>query len=161
VKGTETTRSAKNMERRTWPGEIPLTSLYTAGTGGQIFFRALKTQGKLIGTRCHPCEQIYLPARSFCERCFAELKEQVEVKRTGRLVSYTVCYVDHDGARLRGPVALALVQLEGATTVMLHRLLDVSGPTEVKIGSRVETIIKAKAKRVGSILDIEGFRLLP
>jgi uncharacterized protein len=153
-------RSLKNVEQRAWPGEIPLTSLYTAGTGGQIFFRALKTQGKLIGTRCVPCEQIYLPARSFCERCFAELKEQMEVKRTGRLVSYTVCYVDHDGARLRRPVGLALVQLEGATTVMLHRLLDVSGPTEVKIGCRVETIIKAKAKRVGSILDIEGFRVL-
>ena len=153
-------RSLKNVEQRAWPGEIPLTSLYTAGTGGQIFFRALKTQGKLIATRCVPCEQIYLPARSFCERCFAELKEQVEVKRTGRLVSYTVCYVDHDGARLRGPVALGLVQLDGATTFFLHYLLVINDPREVKIGCRVETIIKAKAKRVGSILDIEGFRVL-
>jgi uncharacterized protein len=149
-----------NTVRRAWPGEIPLTSLYTAGTGGQIFFRALKTQGKLIGTRCHPCEQIYLPARSFCERCFAELKEQVEVKRTGRLVSYTVCYVDHDGARLRHPVALGLVQLDGATTFFLHYLLGVNDPREVQIGCRVETIIKTKAKRVGSILDIEGFRVV-
>ncbi len=67
-----------NTEPRAWPGEIPLTSLYTVGTGGQIFFHALKTQGKLIATRCQPCEQVYLPSRSFCERCFAELKEQVE-----------------------------------------------------------------------------------
>ena len=148
------------MALRAWPGEIPLTSLYTAGTGGQIFFQALKAQGKLVGTRCRSCEQIYVPARSFCERCFAELNEQVEVKRTGRLVSYTICYVDHDGARLRLPVALALVQLEGATTVMLHRLLDASESTEVKIGCRVEVVIKPKAKRVGSILDIEGFRVI-
>jgi uncharacterized protein len=153
-------RSLKNVEQRAWPGEIPLTSLYTAGTGGQIFFHALKTQGKLIATRCVPCAQIYLPARSFCERCFAELKEQVEVKRTGRLVSYTVCYVDRDGARLRRPVALGLVQLDGATTFFLHYLLGVNDPREVKIGSRVETVIKAKAKRVGSILDIEGFRVV-
>ena len=148
------------MALRAWPGEIPLTSLYTAGTGGQIFFQALKAQGKLVGTRCRSCEQVYVPARSFCERCFAELNEQVEVKRTGRLVSYTICYADHDGARLRSPVALALVQLEGATTVMLHRLLDTSEPAEVKIGCRVEAVIKPKAKRVGSILDIEGFRVL-
>lgn len=150
----------KNRQPRAWSGEIPLTSLYTAGTGGQIFLRALKTQGRLIGTRCSPCEQVYLPARSFCERCFAELVEQVEVKRTGKLVSYTLCHVDHDGARLRRPLALALVQLEGATTLLLHRLLGVSEPQQVKIGSRVETVIKPKAKRIGSILDIEGFRVL-
>ena len=150
----------KNMEPRVWSGEIPLTSLYTAGTGGQIFLSALKTRGKLIGTRCSPCEQVYLPARLFCERCFAELVEQVEVKRTGKLVSYTLCHVDHDGARLRRPVALALVQLEGATTLLLHRLLGVSDPGRVKIGSRVETVIKPKTKRIGSILDIEGFRIL-
>jgi uncharacterized OB-fold protein len=154
------TRLATNIEQRAWPGKIPLTSLYTAGTGGQIFFHALKTQGKLIATRCRPCEQVYLPARSFCERCFAELTEQVEVKRTGRLVSYTISYVDHDGARLRRPLALGLVQLEGATTLMLHYLLSVDDPTEVKIGCKVETVIKPKAKRIGSILDIEGFRVV-
>jgi uncharacterized protein len=153
-------QSPKNLGPRTWPGEIPLTSLYTAGTGGQIFFYALKTQGKLIGTRCRLCEQVYLPARSFCERCFAELKEPVEVKRTGRLVSYTLCYVDLDGARLRRPVGLGLVHLEGATTLLLHYLLEVNDLTEVKIGCRVETVIKPKAKRIGSILDIEGFRVV-
>jgi uncharacterized OB-fold protein len=153
-------QSAKNMERRVWQGEIPLTSLYTAGTGGQIFFHALKAQGKLIGTRCSPCAQVYVPARSFCERCFAELTEQVEVKRTGRLVSYTICNVDRDGARLQRPESLALVQLEGATTMMLHRLLGANGPGEVKIGCKVEALIKPKAKRIGSILDIEGFRVV-
>lgn len=149
-----------SIEQRGWPGNIPLTSLYTAGTGGQIFFRALKTQGKLIGTRCRPCQQVYLPARSFCERCFAELSEQVEVKRTGRLVSYTICYVDRDGARLHRPEALALVQMEGATTYFLHRLLNVSDPEKIRIGCDVEAVIKPKAKRIGSILDIEGFRVV-
>ena len=150
----------KNMGRRTWPGEIPLASVYTSGIGGQIFFRALKTQGKLIGTRCGPCQQVYLPARSFCERCFAELGEQVEVKRTGRLVSYTICNVDHDGEPLQPPQTLALVRLEGATTIIVHRLLNVTDPSQVRIGSDVEAVIKPKAKRIGSMLDIEGFRVL-
>jgi uncharacterized OB-fold protein len=160
VKGTKMTQLPKNMERRTWRGEIPLASVYTSGIGGQVFFCALKTQGKLIGTRCGPCRQVYVPARAFCERCFAELTEQVEVKRTGRLVSYTICNVDHDGARLQHPQTLALVQLEGATTVIVHRLLNVADPWQLKIGSRVEAVIKPKSKRIGSILDIEGFRVL-
>jgi uncharacterized OB-fold protein len=160
VKRAKITQLPTNTEQLRWPGKIPLTSLYTAGTAGQTFFHALKTRGKLIATRCSPCEQVYLPARSFCERCFAELTEQVEIKRSGRLVSYTISYVDHDGARLRRPIALGLVQLEGATTLILHYLLSVNDPTEVKIGCRVETVIKPKAKRIGSILDIEGFRVV-
>src|SRR5262245_36433267 len=142
----ESTQLPTQNEQGSWPGKMPLTSLYTVGTGGQIFFHALKTQGKLIGTRCNPCGQVYLPARSFCERCFAELTEQVQVKRTGRLVSYTISYVDHDGARLRRPTALGLVQLEGATTLILHYLLSVDDPTEVR----------SEERRVGKECRVRG-----
>jgi uncharacterized OB-fold protein len=55
---------------------------------------------------------------------------------------------------------LALVQLDGATTVLLHYLLDVTGPDRISIGRRVQVIIKPKRERTGSILDIEGFRPL-
>jgi uncharacterized OB-fold protein len=150
--------SARKDDHTAWPGAIPLTSLYTAGVGGQIFFDALKQHGKLIGTRCRPCKQVYLPARCFCERCLGALTEQVEVKPTGRLVSYTFCQVDRDRRRLRRPRALALAQLDGATTVLLHYLLDVTGPDQISIGRRVQVIIKPKRRRNGSILDIEGFR---
>lgn len=146
-------------ETHTWRGEIPLESLYTAGVGGQIFFKALKERGELVGTRCGPCGHVYLPARQFCERCFAELTEQVKVKPEGTLTSFTFCFVDHDSNLLARPLALGLVQLEGASTVLLHRLLGVSDPSQVKIGSRVNVVMKPKTKRIGSILDIEGFRL--
>ncbi|HEX7231522.1 MAG TPA: Zn-ribbon domain-containing OB-fold protein [Candidatus Binatia bacterium] len=151
---------AQNEEHRAWPGAIPITSAYTAGVAGQIFFDALKQSGKLIATRCRPCKQVYLPARLFCERCFGALTEQVEIKSTGRLTSYTLCHVDRDRRPLRRPQALALVQLDGASTVMLHYLLDVSRPEQVAMGARVEVIIKPKGRRIGSILDIEGFRLV-
>jgi uncharacterized OB-fold protein len=143
-----------------WPGAIPLSSLYTAGGAGQIFFAALKERGKLIATRCRPCRQVYLPARWFCERCFAALNEQVEIEPFGRLLSYTICHVDCDRRPLRRPRALALVQLDGATTVLLHHLLGVTAPEQAAIGSRVELVVKPKARRRGSILDIEGFRLV-
>jgi uncharacterized protein len=154
------TKLSGESETSVWRGKIPLQSNYTAGRGGQIFFTALKQRGKLIGTRCPQCDQVYFPARSFCERCFSELSEHVEVQRAGRLVSYTLCYVDHDRARLQKPVVLALVQLEGATTVFLHRLLGVEDPVQIEIGSQLEIVVKPKSKRVGSVLDIEGFRIV-
>ena len=58
------TRSAPSKDPIAWPGTIPLTSLYTAGSGGQIFFEALKRRAQLIATRCRPCKQVYLPADS-------------------------------------------------------------------------------------------------
>ena len=150
----------RKREISKWRGEIPIESLYSAGTGGQIFFKALKEKGEIVGTRCNPCSQVYVPARRFCERCFAELTEQVKVKPEGIIKSFSYAYVDHNGRRLKQPVASALVQLEGATTVMLHRLLDVTDMSRVVIGSRVKAVIKAKSERTGSILDIEGFRVI-
>lgn len=142
-----------------WAGSIPLESFYTVGLGGQIFFEALKERGELVGTRCKACKQVYVPARAFCERCFAELSEQVKVKAEGTLASFTFSFFDRDGARMAEPQALGLVKLEGATTVLLHRLLKVTDPARVRIGARVKAVIKPKAERVGSILDIEGFVL--
>lgn len=152
-------KTPKNIDTRLWPGEIPLQSLYTAGVGGQIFFRALKERGELVGTRCESCKEVYVPARVFCERCFAELTEAVTVQPEGTLASVTFSYLDRNAQRLEKPQVLALVQLEGASTLFLHRLLDVHEPSQVKLGVRVRAVIKPKAKRTGSIMDIEGFRL--
>ena len=114
----------------------------------------------MMGTRCGFCHQVYVPTRRFCERCFGELSDIVKVEPAGTLRSFSVCHLDHENRRLKQPAAFALVQLDGATTVLLHRLLDVKDPSRVAIGSRVTTVIKPKAKRTGSILDIEGFRLI-
>jgi uncharacterized protein len=151
-------RSSPTSDSSAWPGTIPLRSFYTAGIAGQIFFDALKRRGRLIANRCRPCKQVYLPTRSYCERCFTALTERVEVEPTGRLVSFTICHIDRDRRPLRRPRALALVQIDGTTTTLLHYLLGVTKPEQVRIGSRVEVVIKPKHQRRGSILDIEGFR---
>jgi uncharacterized OB-fold protein len=151
--------SQKNKIEK-WRGAIPIESLYTAGTGGQMFFKALKENGELLGTRCGHCSQVYVPARQFCERCFAALTEEVKVRPEGVIKSFSYTYLDNDGGRLKQPVAALLVQLDGATTVMLHRLLDAKELSRVAIGGRVKAVIKAKSQRTGSILDIAGFRLL-
>ena len=143
-----------------WHTEIPVQSLYTAGVAGQIFFLALKQRGELVATRCLRCEQVYFPARLFCERCFAELTEQVTLKPEGTIQSFTCLYVDRDGGPLRPPLPLALVQLDGATSVCLHKLLDVSDPGQITIGDRVSVVIKPPIECTGSILDIVGFRLI-
>jgi hypothetical protein len=91
----------------------------------------------------------------FCERCFAELSADVECGPGGMLESFTIGYVGVNGEPLDEPATLGLVRLDGADTVLMHRVLEGEQPLE--IGARVEAVLKPE--RTGSILDLEGFRV--
>lgn len=150
-------RTSRPADVRRWPGSIPVGHRYTAGRAGEVFLTALRDGGVLLGSRCASCDLVYAPARAFCERCFSELAADTEVGPGGELVSFTVAFVDVDGAPLDTPVAYGLVRLDGADTAMLHVVLD-AGDEPLEIGERVEAVVRPEAERTGSILDIEGFR---
>jgi uncharacterized OB-fold protein len=136
-------------------GEMPVAFHYTPGVGNTAFLEALRSRGVFLGSRCDACELTYLPARIFCERCFAALEPAVECGPGGMLESFTVGHVGIDDQPLTEPVAVGLVRLDGADTVLMHRLL---GQDPWDIGMRVEAVVRPVAERTGSILDIEGFR---
>lgn len=138
---------------RTVDGGLPVSFHYTPGVGNTAFFEALRDRGVLLGSRCEACAVTYLPARIFCERCFAELAADQECGPGGTLESFTTGHVGIDGELLDEPVTIGLVKLDGAHTVLMHRLLG-DGPW--LIGDRVQAIVRLT--RVGSILDIDGFR---
>jgi uncharacterized OB-fold protein len=140
------------MARRVHGG-LPVAFHYTPGVGNTAFFEALRDRGVLLGSRCTACRVTYLPARIFCERCFAELAADTECGPGGTLESFTVGDVGIDGEPLNEPMTIGLIKLDGADTVLMHRLLG-EGPWQ--IGARVEAMVKPE--RRGSILDVEGFR---
>jgi uncharacterized OB-fold protein len=143
---------------RRWEGEFPVGHRYTPGVAGEVFFAALRDRGVLLGSRCEACDYVYVPARLFCERCFAELAANREVGPSGELVSFTIVFEGVDGEPLDRPDVLGLVRLDGADAVLLHRVLETDEPLE--IGERVEVVLRPDAERTGSILDIEGFRVV-
>jgi uncharacterized OB-fold protein len=135
------------------PGELSVSFRYTPGVGNTAFFEALRDRGVFLGSRCEDCDVTYLPARIFCERCLAELDPVLECGPEGELVSWTLVRVDVDDQPLDRPVTYGLVRLDGADTVLLHRLLDTED--EPAIGSRVRAVFAPV--REGSMLDVEGF----
>jgi uncharacterized OB-fold protein len=137
---------------RTIDGALPVAFHYTPGVGNTAFFEALRDRGVLLGSRCEACNYTYLPARIFCERCFAELEPDTDCGPGGTLESFTVGYVGIDGEALGEPVTVGLVKLDNADTVLMHLLI---GDMTWQIGKRVEAALKTN--RTGSILDIEGF----
>jgi uncharacterized protein len=146
-------------EVRRWEGDLPVGHRYTPGVAGAAFFTALRDRGVLLGSRCANCDYTYVPARLFCERCFSELSADTEVGPGGELVSFTILFEGIEGEPLDLPEALGAVRLDGADAVLVHRALDLTDEP-LEIGQRVEVVIKPEAERTGSILDIEGFRVL-
>jgi uncharacterized OB-fold protein len=61
-----------------------------------------------------------------------------------------------EGEPLAEPETTGLVRLDGADSVLLHRVFDADEPLE--IGERVEVILRPEGEREGTILDVEGFR---
>ena len=142
-------------EVRLAQGHIPIRHRYTPGVAGELFFAGLK-RGEFPASRCETCGITYCPNRIFCERCFSALEADTTVGPRGVLESFTIGYLDVEDAPLDEPVTLGLVRLEGADTVLLHRLVDADETLE--IGMRVEAVFEAKSRRVGSINDLRGFR---
>jgi len=143
-------------EAKAWRGEIPIRSRYTCGLAGERFFREIMDNARILGTRCPECDYTYVPPTIFCERCFSKLEEWVEVGREGFVQSFTVVRVALDGSPLDEPQIMALVQLDGADSVLVHRLGEVD-VDDLRIGMRVRATFKPKKLRQGSVLDIKYF----
>src|SRR5205823_850555 len=136
-------------------GNLEADYIYTSGLAGERFFVALRDDGRLLAARCTACGLDYLPPRIFCEDCFAELTDFVDVPKEGQVAAVTVAHMDRLGAPLATPEVWAFVTFRGIRGGLVHRLL--MPPERAKVGVSVRPRLKPKKSRVGAITDIEGF----
>lgn len=138
-----------------WQDNMPVTSRYTLGLAGERFFRAIRDEGRILGTYCSHCDRTYVPAAAFCERCMHELDEWVDVGISGEVHTYTLLYENYDGSKRDDPEIIAFIRLGDGGLV--HRLEHID-PDAVSIGLQVEAVFNPLADRKGSILDISHFK---
>lgn len=133
---------------------------YKHSTGETIgrFLAGLKEQKRIWGQRV--AEQgVVVPPLGYSEVDASEGGEWVEVRDEGSVTA--VALVHHPIAKLHPfeqPFAFVLVKLDGADTALAHVVKD--DLARLKIGCRVQAVWKADGERVGSIRDIECFRVL-
>jgi uncharacterized OB-fold protein len=146
---------------RVWAveGDLPFYSVYTVGIAGERFFRALKDEGKILGTYCTNCEVLYVPGRLYCERCFAHLDDEswFDAGTRGTVHTFTVMHIDLDGTPLETPRILAFIEIDDTDGGLVHNLGEID-PDEVFIGMCVEAVFKSPEERTGSINDVLHFR---
>jgi uncharacterized protein len=140
---------------RHWEGNVEADYIYTSGVAGERFFVALRDEGRILASRCTSCHLDYLPPRIFCEDCFAELSEYVDVPKTGQVAAVTIAYQDRTGATLSHPQVWGVVTFQGIRGGLVHRLLV--PPTQARAGLAVRAKLKPLEERTGTIADIDGF----
>ncbi|MFA6224349.1 MAG: Zn-ribbon domain-containing OB-fold protein [Desulfomonilaceae bacterium] len=136
-------------------GEIQISYNWSPGKAGERFFRDLRDNMKIMGTRCRKCSRVLVPPRIFCEECFTDDMEWVEVEPKGILATFGECYFSTDGKRLEKPWILGIVRLNGSDGGLIHYIGEATAE-ELKIGMHMEIVFKEQ--REGNILDILYFR---
>ncbi|MHA1594048.1 MAG: Zn-ribbon domain-containing OB-fold protein [Candidatus Baldrarchaeia archaeon] len=125
------------------------------------FFENLKNE-KILGVRCKHCGKIYIPPFSVCS-CGSKDLEEVFVSGEGYIETFTICFERMEGYP-EPPFILALIRLDNSEVVFPHIVIGVdlsdinSAIRIVRVGARVRAVFKKERK--GSLLDIEGFRLI-
>lgn len=136
-------------------GSVPMEYLYTVGPTLEPFFKALRDKGEFHGVKCDKCGRTYIPPALFCEVCFERMEKRVKLPTHGTLECFTVAHHDSMGTVLKKPEIWGLVQLKGADTPFIHRILG--DPKELKVGLLLKAKFRKKKERTGSMNDIEGF----
>jgi len=134
-------------------GEIKMDYLHPAGEIREKCLLALK-ETKFLASYCPKCHRTFFPARSYCQYCFEALNELVEIPQEGILKSFTVCYRSQDDEQLAQPVIYGLIEISGASELLLHYLGGIH-PDQLKIGLKLKPVFREN--REGQITDIAYF----
>ncbi len=131
---------------------------WAAGVAISRFLDELKA-GRIIARKCHNCKRILVPPRMYCEQCYRPTDEWVQIKDTGTVNTFSISHVGTDARRLKTPILVAVVDLEGASPGMgiLHNLGEVE-PSKISIGMSVQAVWKPAGERQGAITDIQYFK---
>lgn len=109
----------------------------------QEYSKALR-KNKLLGLKCNDCGTITCPPMMVCSECTSTNLEIVEMKGTGKIVTFTVCNVTSEGRENEVPYTIAMVELDEGPWIMGNLVdmdptkvtMDVIG-RKVKVGHRV------------------------
>ncbi len=131
---------------------------WSAGIAIGKFLEELK-KGKIIASTCSKCGRIMVPPRIYCEFCFKPTDGYKYVKDTGTINTYSISYLAADATRLKDPILVAIIDIDGASEGMglIHRLGE-TDKDNIKFGMKVKAVWKPKEERVGAITDIKYFK---
>ncbi len=120
------------------------------------FFKEVKENKRLFGTRCSKCGKVWMPPRKYCSDCYSPA-EWVLLSGRGKVLSCTYCFYAAStemklAAMVDLPYVLAVIKLDEADTGILHTVVAKDRrPGTIKSGTRVK--IAWQEQREGKVSD--------
>ncbi|NVM54703.1 MAG: Zn-ribbon domain-containing OB-fold protein [Candidatus Helarchaeota archaeon] len=137
-----------------YPDELSIHYIYSVGELTK-FFREVKENGRLFGTKCTKCGFVYLPPRMDCSKCYVPT-EWIPLSGKGEITAATICTFGVSKFTGKLPIVIAFMKLDGTDMAIRHTIvMDDEEITidKLKKGTRVKVQFISKAKREGKITD--------
>ena len=102
-------------------------------------------EGKLMGSKCGECGQVFVPPRALCTKCYSNNMEWHETSGMGKLSAFTCISVGppsmvSEGYDRNNPYCCGVVELEEGVR-MTSNIVD-CGTGDVYIGMPVEAVFE-------------------
>ena len=96
-------------------------------------------EGKVMGTKCNDCGDVFFPARADCYHCLSSNMEWFEVSGTGKLVTYSKLEYAPVGFGDDLPYAIAL--LDYGDYKVFGRIAGDLSEDEISLGMEMKTVV--------------------
>ncbi len=111
---------------------------YDAGRAASRFLHGL-AEGRILGQRCPGCRKVYVPPRGACPRCAIPTEDEVQVRDTGTVTTFSIVRVPSENLSVPLPFACAHVLLDGADIPFYH-VIQECPLEEIRMGMRVRAV---------------------
>ena len=99
-------------------------------------FYAFLDQKKVMAIQCSDCSTMVLPPKPMCTKCLSTNLKWVELKGTGKLLSYTVIHVAPDQFQSLTPYIVGIVELDEG--MRLPAMICDASVDALKIGMKLK-----------------------
>ena len=126
------------------------------------FWRENPSRYNLVGFRCNSCGRHYFPRRAICPVCHRKSVgkiEEVELKGTGKIFSFTEVHESFEDLAVQKPYVIAMVEFDEGPKVT-GQVIDCD-PSELKIGTPVRTVLRKLSEEGASGVIHYGYKFVP
>ncbi len=95
-------------------------------------------EGRLMGTKCKSCGEIYFPPRADCTKCMASDMEWRRHSGKGKLVTFTTIHAAPTGFEDMAPYTIGVVDLQEGGRLLAW--VEGIKPEELKIGMELKAM---------------------
>ncbi len=119
-----------------------------------LFWRLSAGVHKLIGSKCSDCGHVTYPRTKICHTCGSFNQKDYQMPKTGKVHTFCINLTPPPG--LEAPIVNVVVDLDGGGRYV-GVITEVANPEQVKIGTKVEMVLRKCMSDRG--LDIYGYKL--